>query len=161
MTVIRKGTINDVEAVTQVEKICFPPEQAATEEQFRHRLETYPDGFWLLWEEDRLVGFLDGFVTDEEDLTDEMFADASMHDPDGAWQMIFGLNTLPDHRRQGHGGRLIRQCIDDARADGRRGVVLTCLEEKIPYYSRFGFINEGVSGSVHGGEVWYQMRITF
>jgi len=29
------------------------------------------------------------------------------------------------------------------------------------YYAKFGFVNEGVSNSVHGGVVWYQMRLTF
>ena len=31
----------------------------------------------------------------------------------------------------------------------------------VPYYSKFGFKNEGVSSSVHGGVVWYQMRLEF
>ena len=37
------------------------------------------------------------------------------------------------------------------------GVVLTCLERKLPYYERFGFENHGVSQSVHGGAVWSDM----
>ena len=28
------------------------------------------------------------------------------------------------------------------------------------YYAKFGFVNEGVSGSTHGGVVWYQMRLS-
>ena len=28
-------------------------------------------------------------------------------------------------------------------------------------YEKFGFMNEGISESVHGGAVWYQMRLTF
>ena len=158
---IRKGTIDDLEAVAAVEARCFPPEQAATREQFRDRLQTYPEGFWLLWDGETLVGFLDGMVSDSPELTDEMFADASLHDPRGAWQMIFGLNTIPEYRNRGCAGQLIRQCIRDAEIKGRRGVVLTCLEEEIPYYEKFGFRNEGVSESVHGGAVWYRMRIIF
>ena len=158
---IRKGTIDDLEAVAAVEACCFPPEQAATREQFRDRLQAYPEGFWLLWDGETLVGFLDGMVSDSPELTDEMFADASLHDPRGAWQMIFGLNTIPEYRNRGCAGQLIRQCIHDAEIEGRRGVVLTCLEEKIPYYEKFGFRNEGVSESVHGGAVWYRMRIIF
>lgn len=161
MMEIRKGTIDDLEAVAAVEARCFPPEQAATMEQFRDRLQTYPEGFWLLWDGEILVGFLDGMVSDSPELTDEMFADASLHDPRGAWQMIFGLNTIPEYRNRGCAGQLIRQCIHDAEIEGRRGVVLTCLEEKIPYYEKFGFRNEGVSESVHGGAVWYRMRIIF
>ena len=158
---IRKGTLDDLEAVAAVEARCFPPEHAATREQFRDRLQTYPEGFWLLWDGEILVGFLDGMVSDSPELTDAMFDDASLHEPRGDWQMIFGLNTIPEYRNRGCAGQLIRQCIHDAEIEGRRGVVLTCLEEKIPYYEKFGFRNEGVSESVHGGAVWYLMRITF
>lgn len=158
---IRKGTLDDLEAVAAVEARCFPPEQAATMEQFRDRLQTYPEGFWLLWDGEILVGFLDGMVSDSPELTDAMFTDAFLHEPRGDWQMIFGLNTIPEYRNRGCAGQLIRQCIHDAEIKGRRGVVLTCLEEKIPYYEKFGFRNEGVSESVHGGAVWYLMRITF
>lgn len=33
--------------------------------------------------------------------------------------------------------------------------------KNLHYYSKFGFENEGLSGSDHGGATWYQMRITF
>ena len=42
-----------------------------------------------------------------------------------------------------------------------RGVVLTCKEKLVPYYAKFGFVDEGVSQSAHGGVVWHQMRRTF
>ena len=51
--------------------------------------------------------------------------------------------------------------IADARAQGRKGLVLTCKEALVHYYAKFGFVNEGVSGSTHGGVVWYQMRLKF
>ena len=90
-----------------------------------------------------------------------MFADASLHNPNGAWQMIFGLNTLPEYRNRGVGGQLIEAFIDLAREENRKGVILTCKEEKIPYYAKFGFVNEGASTSDHGGAKWYQMRVVF
>ena len=34
-------------------------------------------------------------------------------------------------------------------------------EEKIHYYAKFGFVNEGESVSDHGGAKWYQMRVVF
>lgn len=109
-----------------------------------------------------MISFVDGFVTDSPDLTDEMFADASMHDPNGAWQMIFGVNTLPQHRCHGYAGLLIRRAISDARSQGRKGLVLTCKPEKVTYYLKFGFRNEGISkNSIHGGAAWHQMRLTF
>ena len=105
---------------------------------------------------------MDGFVTDEQNLTDEMYEKASLHNENGAWQMIFGVNTLPEYRRNGYAGRLLHCAIDTARKQGRKGVVLTCKEKLIHYYSGFGFVNEGIStDSTHGNAVWYQMRLTF
>ena len=153
--------MSDLDAVASVEAECFPPAEAATKEEFAERLRYYGDYFWLMFEDDKLIAFVDGFVTDEKDLTDEMYEKASMHNENGAWQMIFGVNTIPSHRRQGHAGLLIRQAIEDARTQGRKGLVLTCKEALIHYYASFGFENEGISESVHGNVTWYQMRLTF
>ena len=158
---IRKGTLKDLEAIAAVEAACFPAAEAATAEEFAGRLQQYGDHFWLLWEGERLLAFVDGFCTDQPDLTDEMYADASLHRENGAWQMIFGVNTIPACRRQGYAGQLLQQAIADARAQGRKGLVLTCKEALVHYYAKFGFVNEGVSGSTHGGMVWYQMRLKF
>ena len=158
---IRKGTLKDLEAIAAVEAACFPAAEAATAEEFAGRLEQYGAHFWLLWEGERLLAFVDGFCTDWPDLTDEMYADASLHRENGAWQMIFGVNTIPACRRQGYAGQLLQQAIADARAQGRKGLVLTCKEALVHYYAKFGFVNEGVSGSTHGGVVWYQMRLKF
>ena len=158
---IRKGTLKDLEAIAAAEAACFPAAEAATAEEFAGRLQQYGNHFWLLWEGERLLAFVDGFCTDQPDLTDEMYADASLHRENGAWQMIFGVNTIPACRRQGYAGQLLQQAIADARAQGRKGLVLTCKEALVHYYAKFGFVNEGVSGSTHGGVVWYQMRLKF
>ena len=147
---IRKGTLKDLEAIAAVEAACFPAAEAATAEEFAGRLQQYGDHFWLLWEGERLLAFVDGFCTDQPDLTDEMYAAASLHRENGAWQMIFGVNTIPACRRQGYAGQLLQQAIADARAQGRKGLVLTCKEALVHYYAKFGFVNEGVSGSTHG-----------
>lgn len=158
---IRNATRNDLQAVTAVEAECFPPAEAATAEEFAARLNCYGNHFWLLFEDEKLVAFVDGFCTDAPDLTDEMYANAALHNEQGAWQMIFGVNTIPSHRRRGCAGQLLRRAIEDARAQGRKGLVLTCKDKLVHYYASFGFVNEGVSGSTHGGVVWYQMRLTF
>lgn len=158
---IRTATLADLEALTQVEAACFTPAEAATREEFRARLAVYPDHFWLLYDRGRLVSFVNGMVTDEADLRDEMYQDASLHREDGAWQMIFGVNTIPEARRQGYAMELLRRVVHDARAQGREGLVLTCKAALLDYYARLGFVSEGVSRSVHGGAVWYQMRLRF
>ena len=158
---IRTATIEDLEAVSAMEAECFPPAEAATKEEFEKRLTHYGKHFWLMFDGDKLIAFVDGFVTDEADLTDEMYEKAEMHDENGAWQMIFGVNTIPAYRKRGYAGELIKRAIADAREQGRKGLVLTCKDRLIPYYAKFGFVNEGVSESVHGNVVWNQMRLTF
>lgn len=159
---IRTATIDDLDAVAAVEAECFPAAEAATKEEFAERIKYYGDHFWLMLEGNKLIAFVDGFVTDEPDLTDEMYENASLHDENGAWQMIFGVNTLPEYRKNGYAGELIRRAIEDAREQGRRGLVLTCKQRLIDYYAKFGFADEGVTDkSTHGSAVWHQMRLTF
>jgi predicted N-acetyltransferase YhbS len=159
---IRTAVMADLEAVTAVEVACFPAAEAAKEQDFLDRLKVYPDHFWLLENEDgQLISFVNGLVTDEPYLRDEMYSDASFHNEQGAWQMIFGVNTLPEYRRKGFAGQVLQKVIADAREQGRKGCVLTCKETLLHYYAAFGFVNEGVSESVHGGVVWYEMRLTF
>ena len=158
---IRHATAADLEALAEVEAECFPKAEAATAEELAGRVKYYGNHFWLMFNGDRLVSFVDGFVTDAADLTDEMYAKAELHQEDGAWQMIFGVNTLPAYRKHGYAGELLKAAIADAREQGRKGLVLTCKDRLLHYYAKFGFKNEGVSGSTHGGVTWYQMRLTF
>ena len=158
---IRKATIEDLDAITALEAACFPAAEAATRESFKKRLEVFADRFWLLWEGDRLVSMVNGMVTDLEELVDEMFADATIHQADGKWQMIFGVATHPEYQRRGLAAKVLQRAIADCKAEGRTGLILTCKEQKLHYYAKFGFVSEGVSVSEHGGALWYQMRLEF
>ena len=159
---IRNATMDDLQAIASVEAECFPAAEAATEAEFEQRLRHYRNHFWLMYDDDKLIAFVDGMVTDEPDLTDEMYEKAEMHNENGKWQMIFGVNTLPEYRRHGYAGELIKRAIEDAKAQGRAGLVLTCKDKLAGYYAKFGFVNEGRSEkSQHGGVSWNQMRLTF
>ena len=158
---LRKGTMEDLAAVAHVEAVCFSAAEAAPMESFRRRLESFPDCFWLLWDGEALVSVVNGMASDESDLRDDMFHDADLHQPDGDWLMIFGVATIPEYQRHGCAAQVLRQVIEDTKARGRKGLVLTCKEFRVSYYAKFGFVDEGVSQSEHGGAVWHQMRITF
>lgn len=158
---IRFGRSEDLDELMTIEEICFPPEQAATRRDIRERLEIYPEGFYILEENGKIVSFVNGMSTDECNLRDEMYENASLHQPDGDWQMIFGVDAHPDYRRQGLAGQVIKACIEDAKVKGRKGVVLTCLDPLVHYYASFGFVDEGISSSTHGDVVWHQMRLRF
>lgn len=159
---IRYASMADLEAVATMELRCFPEAEAATKESFEKRIAVFGDSFWLLEKEDgELIGMINGMVTDEELLRDEMFEDANLHNPDGAWQMIFGVETLPEYRNHGYAAMIMKRVITDCKKRGKKGMVLTCKDRLVHYYEKFGFANEGKSASVHGGAVWYDMRLTF
>jgi putative heme iron utilization protein len=41
--------------------------------------------------------------------------------------------------------------------ENKSSVILTCKDHLIKYYETFGYVNLGVSSSVHGGAKWYDM----
>ena len=158
---IRTARMADLDALAAIEAACFPAAEAADRETLAGRLRVYPEHFWLLEEDGRIVSFVNGMATDEPTIRDEMFAAPSLHRPDGAWQAVFGVNTLPEYRRRGLAGLLLRETERDARAAGRKGCILTCKDRLIHYYEGFGYRDQGVSASVHGGAVWYDMTLRF
>lgn len=158
---IRTATMSDLSAIMEVEAVCFPPEEAATEKKFEDRLRVYPEHFWVLEENGEIIGFINGMVTNEQTIRDEMFENASLHEKEGAWQAIFGVNTVPKYRKHGYASKIMEQVIKDAKKQGRKGCILTCKEELLHYYKKFGYKNEGISKSILAGEVWYDMRLEF
>ena len=158
---VRLATKADLDAITEMEAECFPQAEAATRESFEKRLSVFPNHFWLLEKDGKIISGINGLTTDEETLTDEMYVDATMHDEAGAWQMIFGVTTLPEYQRKGYAAMLMQRVIADCKEQGRKGIVLTCKDRLIKFYEQFGFVNEGESKSEHGGAIWYEMRLRF
>ena len=85
---IRTASLQDLEDIAALEAACFPVAEAATKAEFAERIQHYGDYFFLLYDKQKLIAFVDGFVTDEQNLTDEMYEKASLHNENGAWQMI-------------------------------------------------------------------------
>lgn len=158
---IRTAVSEDLDQVTAIEAVCFPKAEAADRASFAHRLATFPDSFFVAVHDGKIIGFVNGCVTNEKTIRDEMYEDSSLHDPKGAYQSIFGLDVLPKYQRQGIAAKLMEQMIRDAKERGRKGLILTCKDRLIHYYEKFGYKNKGVSQSVHGGVVWYDMLLEF
>lgn len=62
---------------------------------FTQRVENYGNHFWLMYENDKLIAFVDGFVTDESDLTDEMFPFASYSNDDTPPSLLVKVRICP------------------------------------------------------------------
>ncbi len=158
---IRYAKLEDLDAVTAAEATCFPPAEAASRERIEARLKVFPKNFWVAEMDGRVIGFINGMACDRRTIIDEMFADANMHDDAGAWQSVMSIGVLPEYQRHGIAARLMQTLIDDARAAGRKGCTLTCKDRLIHYYAKFGYKDEGISVSEHGGAVWYDMVLEF
>lgn len=160
--IIRTAVLDDLEQVAEIENICFPKEQAASRKSLEQRLKMFGPSFMVAQKEDdgQIVGFINGTVSNAAQISDDMY-DHISYDERADYQMIFGLDVLPEYRHEGIAGKLMEAMIQLAWNEGRRGLVLTCREHLLEFYERFGYVNEGISKSVHGNVVWYDMRLVF
>lgn len=62
----------DLDAVTAVEAVCFPAAEAAGRQSFAHRLAAFPESFFLAVHDGQIIGFINGCVTNETTIRDEM-----------------------------------------------------------------------------------------
>ena len=158
---LRHASVADLDALAAIEAASYPKAEGASRNSIRARLEYFPDCFWLLENErGQILSFINGMLTRQADLVDDMYDHPSLHETAGAWLMIFSVVTHPGHRGKGYAAQVMEQVIRDMSAQDRRGIVLTCKESLLPFYTRFGFVNEGLSTSTHGDVSWYQMRLT-
>jgi len=159
MPVIRHATLDDLDALSRIEEASFLPTEAASRDRIRDRLSHFADSFWLEEHDGEPFGFICGMASNEKHLRDEMYANPTLHTPDGDWLMLFSVVTDPAHRGEHIAVRLMAEVIRESKALGRKGIVLTCKDHYLPFYLKFGFQDEGISESEHGGVVWHEMRL--
>ncbi len=158
---IRNAKKEEAALLAQIEAECFPAAEAAGKQDIESRMDVFEDCFFVAETNGKIVGFINGAVAKEASLPDQMYHDASLHDPNGAYQTVFGLDVLPAYRRNGIAGRLLKRMIHHARECQRKGVVLTCKDHLVHYYAGFGFKHCGVADSTHGGAKWNEMKLLF
>ncbi|HIQ75281.1 MAG TPA: GNAT family N-acetyltransferase [Candidatus Cottocaccamicrobium excrementipullorum] len=146
----------------EIERICFPPQEACTQERMLKRVSAAPELFLTAEEKStgRLAGFLNGIATDEEVFRDEFFTDIQLHNPKGRNVMLLGLDVLPQHRGQGLASMLMEQYLGKEQRKGRKKIFLTCLPDKVKMYEKMGFKDHGLADSSWGGEQWHEMSCT-
>ena len=153
---------DEAEQAAAIEQLCFPPNEACSEQNMRERIAKAPELFLVAIDKEngKIAGFLNGLATDEYAFRDEFFTDANLYDPNGKNVMLLGLEVLPEYRKRGLGRELVFQYLRREREKGRCMVVLTCLKSKVKMYEKFGFIDRGIADSTWGGEEWHEMSCT-
>lgn len=152
---------DEIGQAANMERICFPPNEACSYENMADRIRKAPDLFLVAVDKEtgKLAGFLNGLATDRISLTDDFFTNAEVHDPEGRNIMLLGLDVLPEHRGQGLARELMYEYLRREKEKGRVRVILTCAKEKVKMYKKFGFHDEGLGESDWGGEKWHEMSI--
>lgn len=156
---IRNAVPADIDEIVRLESACFPEEEAASRAVLQKRLEVFPNHFWLLERDGKLVSMVNGSVSDNAKWDDQLYSDPSLHQEDGKWQLLFGVETDPAFRRKGYASILMKEVIKDCINDSRKGILLTCLDEYVPFYEKLGFTDMGTANSTHGGQKWHQMEL--
>ncbi len=149
----------EAEQEIALEQICFPPNEACSPLHMRERIEAAADFFLTAIDRKtgRIAGSLNGLATDEEEFRDDFFTDITLHHPEGKIIMLLGLAVHPSYRGQGLARELVLQYVRRAEREGRRRLILTCLDARVAMYEKFGFADEGLSASAWGGEQWHVM----
>jgi ribosomal protein S18 acetylase RimI-like enzyme len=154
---IRNVTIKDLPDLVIIEQICFPIEEAATEEAFKQRIQKIPDSFFVAEENGVIVGLVNGPVIETEFITDDLFEEIKQNPPSGGHQTVLGVAVTPHFQTRGVATALLTHLEKDAIEKKREGITLTCKEDLIRFYENLGYRNMGVSKSEHGGVTWYNM----
>ncbi|MCR5746296.1 MAG: GNAT family N-acetyltransferase, partial [Lachnospiraceae bacterium] len=155
----RTITQEEAEEAAEVERVCFPPNEACSKEHMTERIKAASDLFMVAIDlkTGRIAGFLNGIATNEYDFRDEFFTDADIHDPDGENVMLLGLDIMPEYRKKGLARALVYKYCKREKERGRKRLKLTCLKEKVDMYAAFGLSDLGESASEWGGEKWHEM----
>ena len=156
---IREVQLLDLDRVAEIEAICFPETEAAPRNSFSERIHAFPESFLVAEADGLLIGFINGCVTNSLVIYDELFTTTKHHTLDGKNLTVFGLDVIPEYQRQGIAAQLMKHFIQLAKNAGRTSIILTCKDGLVHYYESFGYVNNGISKSTHGGAKWFDMTL--
>ena len=81
----RSVRTEETDEAAALEQKCFPPNEACAPQFMKERIQAAAEIFLVAVDRGngRIAGFLNGIATEEKHLRDEVFTDASLHDPRG------------------------------------------------------------------------------
>ena len=157
MISLRNVSKTDLEQLLFIENQGFSIEEAATKEAFMERIQLIPDTFIVAEKEGEILGYINGPIINQPYITDDLFKEIKENPKRGGYQSILGLAVSKQARNQGIARGLMKKMEELVEENDREGITLTCKQELISFYEKFGFVNRGLSESKHGGVSWYNL----
>lgn len=147
----------DLGQIMLIERAGFTPAEAASKNAMQDRIRVIPDSFLVARDQGEVLGYVTGPIINQRYLTDDLFDQVKPNPATGGVQSILSLAVAPQSQGMGIAGQLLNQLAQNAEIAGRSAITLTCLERLVEFYGRSGYVDEGISSSTHGGEVWHNM----
>lgn len=154
---IRYVTMEDWEAICQIEAENFSQQEASPPEDLQKRIEYLRDTFLVAEIDGNIAGYIVGPAVCQRYLSDDLFHEVRKNAEQGGFIILTSLSIAKAFQGQGVGTALLAALKDLAVSQNRQGISLTCHDYLITYYEANGFRDEGESESRHGGAFWYNL----
>lgn len=155
----------------ELELLAFPhaePDDLLSEEDIRAYARTFPEGFFVVLDGERVVGQGAGIFLDFDfDHPQHSIAgitgehQCGNHDPDGAWYYGTDIVVHPEYRRRGIGRRLYALRKDLVHRHGKRGIIAGGHPDGYPAYrdrmSIEEYVGKVATREIHDNTLTFQM----
>ncbi len=150
---------SDLNSIMAIEKAGFSAKEAASVQAMTERIKLINDTFLVARnpKNNQVIGYIVGPSFNQRYLNDRLYRKVIPNQKNDEYLAVLSLAVSPKFRKKGIGGQLLDEYAKVASSQNRKGITLTCLKNKILFYQRHGYKNEGTSHSSHADEIWYNM----
>mmetsp|Transcript_29421 Transcript_29421/g.53992 ORF Transcript_29421/g.53992 Transcript_29421/m.53992 type:complete len:163 (+) Transcript_29421:88-576(+) len=152
----RKVKPEDLNKVYELESNSYPPDEAATYEKLKFRIENASFVFLIAELDGDIIGFVNGTCSKSETLTHNSM---SSHEVDGSTLCIHSVVIQSQLRRRGLALQMLEHynVFLKQNAPHISRICLICKTNMVSLYSKAGFQMIGPSDVVHGQDPWFEM----
>lgn len=142
--IIRNAKKQDLEAILAVEKSAFAPERQASIETFQNRLQLFPQGFFVLIYNRKIVGLTTGLITEEiNNIKDLKYSDEKLFKRQGNSYELRSLAVMKSYQGKGFGTLLAKRQVENAKNLKKKFFFFTATSDVEPFYLKLGFKKVG------------------
>mgnify|MGYP001031564814 CR=1 FL=1 len=151
---IRKGSPEDIKGIMEVERTSFHADIIEKEAVFLERLKVYTEGFFILTEDDRIIGYACTEIWKKKDTVEGYdfllgHSISKVHDLTGTELYIASMGILPEVRGKGLGEFLFQSMMGQSKEalphlEGAILIVAESWKKARRIYGAEGFNEVGV-----------------